>query len=292
MKTRPAALASLRKLQPTANSSLLVLCLSVKLALQLGSLNITAGPAAPTPRTSQATLGVPSARSQPTAQPAKAAAQHPMIQSGAAVATNHTIVPVDTGLSVLGGYVYSTGSDDIILKVLTPAELPYPPERVTTIVNRQRFSVPNPNVSAWIDEIAIIEPGPARALATNKQYNRTMNLGRLPAGEVVFAIRTPDGLFKTGEGARNPDGQPHAVVKTFASGIMQVWFEDQAGSKLPATDRDFNDAVFQLSGGVANNNAVAELTKVIKEQQGQARQQAIEALRQINPNALLLALQP
>jgi len=125
-------------------------------------------------------------------------------------------------------------------------------------------------------------------LASNRQHDRTVNLGKLPAGEIIFAIRTPEGnFFKTGDGSRNGDRKPHAIVKTFISGAIQVWFEDQAGGGLPASDRDCNDAVFELTGGVADNNAVADLTKIIKEQQGQARQEAFEALKRINPRAAM-----
>ena len=180
-----------------------------------------------------------------------------------------TVLPVDTGRSLLGGHVYSTGADDVNLNVLTPSDLPYPSDTTTIVINGKTFSVPNPNASAYADDIAIAFPGIARVVASNKQYGRTVNLGKFPPGEIIFAIRTPAGnFFKTGEGARNGDGLPHAIVKTFTSGVIQVWFEDQAGSRLPASDRDYNDAVFQLIGGVADNNAVAELTKVIKEQQG------------------------
>jgi hypothetical protein len=183
--------------------------------------------------------------------------------------------------------VYSTGTEDIILKVLTPSGLPYPDETVVAYVGGQQIRVPNPNISAMTDDICIVSPGPARFLTSNRQYDRTINLGKLPPGEIVFAIRTPDGnFFKTGDGSRNPDRQAHAIVKTFLSGIMQVWFEDQAGPKSRLSDKDCNDAVFQLSGGVADNNAVADLTKIIREQSGEAKQQAIVALKQINPRAL------
>lgn len=203
---------------------------------------------------------------------------------------NTNIFPIDLGQSVVGGNVFSTGTDDVLLKVLTPSDLPYPPEVVDVFVGGQRIRLPNPNISAYTDEICIVAPGPARTLASNRQYARVINLGKLPPGEIVFAIRTADGnFFKTGEASRNPDGRPHAIVKSFRSGVMQVWFEDQAGPRSAMSDLDCNDAAFELSGGVSENNAVAELTKVIKEQKGEARQQAMDALRQINPKAFALA---
>ncbi len=268
-----------------------IVCIGVALGMHLATMKALAGPTTQTRQTSNISLGSPTAPRQPVAQPAKSAAQQPGSQPVATSRTDAATTAVDTGHAVVGGRVYSTGADDVILKVLTPAELPYPPEVIDTRINGVRVLLPNPNVSAYVDEIAIAAPSPARVIATNKQYDRTVNLGRLPAGEIIFAIRTPDNFFKTGEGSRNTDGRPHAIVKTFLSGVMQVWFEDQAGTGVP-NDWDCNDAVFQLSGGVADNNAVAELTKVIKGQQGEPRQQAIEALKQINPKALLLALQP
>src|SRR5438067_1984574 len=176
--------------QPRPPRCSLIVPLSATLALQLGSVAILAGPATQTHKAAQVTLGAPTARTQPPTQPAKAATQQPVSGSGTAPATVATAGLVDTGVSVLGASIFSTGTENIILKILTPAELPYPSERITTIVNGLRVSLPNPNVSAYVDEIAIVVPGPARALATNKQYDRTINLGRLPAGEIIFAIRT------------------------------------------------------------------------------------------------------
>jgi hypothetical protein len=168
--------------------------------------------------------------------------------------------------------------------------LPYPNETYTTMIGGRQVRLPNPNVSAYINTICILAPGPARSIASNKQYNYTVNLGKLPAGEILFAIKPGDAsLLKTGPGSRNVDGLPHAVVKTFNSGVIQVWFEDMVGPR-PNGDKDYNDAVFELSGGVSNNNAVAELLKVIKEQKGEAREAAINALRQLNPKALQATL--
>ena len=55
------------------------------------------------------------------------------------------------------------------------------------------------------------------------------------------------------------------------------------------SDLDCNDATFELSGGVSDNNAVAELTKLIKDQKGEVKQQAMDALRQINPKTFASA---
>jgi hypothetical protein len=108
----------------------------------------------------------------------------------------------------------------------------------------------------------------------------------LPPGELVFAIKTPEQrVLQTGNASRNPDGFEHAMIRSFPSGTIEVWFEDlnQTG------DRDFNDAVVQLTGGIADNSAVADLLKVIKEQKGEVRDAAISALKVINPQALAQA---
>lgn len=267
--------------------------LTVAVAFQLGASVALAGPVKPAPaaaRTSASAVSSSSSTLSSSATPATLSQSVSRDTFKMAAPTSTNVMPVDLGRSVVGGNVFSTGTDDVLLKVMTPSGLPYPPETVDVVVGGQRFCLPNPNVAASTDEICIVSPGPARALTSNRQYARVINLGKLPPGEIVFAIRTPDGnFFKTGEASRNPDGRPHAIVKTFRSGVMQVWFEDQAGPRSATSDLDCNDAVFELSGGISDNNAVAELTKVIKEQKGEARQQAMEALSQINPKAFALA---
>jgi hypothetical protein len=293
MNVRRRQFIPIREISALNVSPSLVLFLGTSLVLHLSHIEALAGPAkssgqaAPAPAAATAQKAVAAQPSTAAPQQLPLVAKQPVGNANAGVATN-IVVPVDLGHAVLGGSVFSTGSEDILLKVLTPSGLPYPDEAVTTVISGQRVRLPNPNVSAYTDDICIVSPGPARMLASNRQYDRTINLGKLPAGEVIFAIRTPDGnFFKTGDGSRNGDRLPHAMVKTFVSGAIQLWFEDQAGSRLPGSDRDFNDAVFELSGGVADNNAVADLTKIIKEQQGQARQEAFEALKRINPKAAL-----
>jgi hypothetical protein len=294
MNTCKRQFIPIRKTSTLSFYSPVLLFLATLLVLHLSRIEGVAGPAkasgqaAPAPAAGTTQKAV--AAAPPTAAPQQSTpvTKQPVGNANAAAATNNIVAPVDLGQAVLGGGVFSTGTEDILLRVLTPSGLPYPEEAVTTVIAGRRVRLPNPNVAAFTDTICIVVPGPARALATNRQYDRTLNLGKLPPGEIIFAIRTPDGnFFKTGDGSRNNDGQPHAIVKTFISGAIQVWFEDQAGSRLPVSDRDCNDAVFELTGGVANNNAVADLTKIIKEQQGQARQEAFEALKRINPRAAL-----
>lgn len=267
--------------------------LATAVSFQLCACLGLAGPvkhAVPSVRTSTSAVSSPSSTLSSGATPAtlsQSASKDALAKPGL---NSTNVIPIDLGQSVVGGNVFSTGTDGILLKVLTPSGLPYPPETVDVVVGGQRIRLPNPNVAASTDEICIVTPGPARSLTSNRQYARVINLGKLPPGEIVFAIRTPDGnFFKTGEASRNPDGRPHAIVKSFRSGVIQVWFEDQAGPKSAMSDLDCNDAAFELSGGVSDNNAVAELTKIIKEQKGEAKQQAMDALRQINPKAFALA---
>jgi hypothetical protein len=196
-------------------------------------------------------------------------------------------IPVDLGTANIGGRVYSTGTDDIILTILTPSGWG---ETRTVVVGGKTLVMPNPNISAFNDAIYILSPGQARFVASNCQHGRQVNLGKLPPGEIVFAISTPQrNVFRTGDGSRNPDALPHASIKTFRSGPIEVWFEDLSGLARTQSDRDFNDAVFQLSGGVSDNNGVAELLKTIKEQKGELRDAAIAALRQANPKAATIA---
>jgi hypothetical protein len=169
------------------------------------------------------------------------------------------------------------------LTILTPSGWG---ETRTVVVGGKTLELPNPNITAFNDAIYILSPGPARFVASNRQHGRQVNLGKLPPGEIVFAISTPQrNVFRTGDGSSSPDGLPHAAIKTFRSGPIEVWFEDLAGPARTQSDRDFNDAVFKLSGGVSDNNGVADLLKTIKEQKGELRDAAIMALRQVNPKA-------
>lgn len=175
--------------------------------------------------------------------------------------TTRTAVVMDNAPWRLGGRVYSTGTEDVIVKVMTPR-------------------------AAFKNGLYLVSPGPPRFIAWNTDVGTIVNLGKLPAGEIIFGLKTPrNNMFEAGAGSRNPDQLPHAAVKTWKSGLIHVGFEDLSGAKGAGSDRDFNDSVFQLSGGVSDNNAVGELLKVIKEQKGEVRDQAIAALKQINPKA-------
>jgi hypothetical protein len=199
--------------------------------------------------------------------------------------TTNISVPIDLGKPNLGGKVYSTGTEDIILTVLTPIGTD---ETRTVFVNGQKLRLPNPNISATINYIYMLSPGSERFIASNRQFGRQVNLGTFPPGEVIFGIKTSCyGFFRTGDGTRNPDHLPHAIIRTFRAGPIEVWFED-----LPRNlaESDFNDAVFQLTGGISDTNTVGELLKTIKEDKGEPRDAAIKALRQVNPKAAAMAV--
>jgi hypothetical protein len=93
----------------------------------------------------------------------------------------------------------------------------------------------------------------------------------------------------------NIDGLFHAIVRAYRAGILEVWFEDAPGPlhwRGGRSDRNFTDAAIQLRGGVSDTGAVADLLRIIKEQQGEPRQAAIDALKKINPKAAAMAGAP
>jgi len=190
---------------------------------------------------------------QPTvAAPAPASAPEPARKSEEptppkppqpALATNWT----ERADEQLGTPIYSTGTANIILQVARSVSLQrtnvYKGRRIVTTQQIKK------NDSSFTDGIYLLSPGPERFLASNRQIGRTLNLGILPAGEIIFGIRTPEGnTFQTGDPNRNPDHVAHAKVKSFKiSGAVELWFED-----LPAgeSDFDYNDAAIWLRGGV------------------------------------------
>jgi len=130
--------------------------------------------------------------------------------------------------AMLGGRLLSTGHDDITVTIL--------------------------KVPRYYDaEISLLAPE-TRLLGTNYNAGKVINLGRLPAGEIVFAVKvnSTQTIYPTGPGPRNPDGLPHAVVQlggTTEAPLVYVGFEDLMTSQT--LNRTFNDTVLQLSGGVA-----------------------------------------
>lgn len=128
--------------------------------------------------------------------------------------------------AVLGGRIYSTGQDEIRVKLLD-------------------------DLGAYDNELFL-------SLFDGKSSNLGKSLsleGFYPKGtELIFGTRVKNtGLsYETGPGSRNPDGIRHANVnfvaydKRSGVGIARVGFEDVFGGG----DKDYNDFKFQVSGGI------------------------------------------
>lgn len=65
-----------------------------------------------------------------------------------------------------------------------------------------------------------------------------------PCDELLIGIISPEGLFVTGPGSRNPDGLAHAKLDWVDSDSVNIGFEDLLGGG----DNDFNDAIVRLDG--------------------------------------------
>jgi hypothetical protein len=104
-------------------------------------------------------------------------------------------------------------------------------------------------------QLWLLEPGPARFIATNRDTRTVVQLGTFPAGtELVFGIRSGQGEFRMGPGTRNPDGIVHATVNFLEDGRAIVGFEDLYGGG----DRDYDDNRFEFRGGIAPEPPVDE----------------------------------
>lgn len=139
--------------------------------------------------------------------------------------------PLAASEPVLGGQLFSTGKD-VQVKVL-------------------------PATAGFTSELWLFSPEPRRFIVTNRDVGTIVNLGRFPVGvELVFGIvvRDTGNTFLMGPGYRNPDGIAHAVVEFLGPGIATVGFEDILGGG----DKDFDDNVFELSGGIAPSRAIAD----------------------------------
>lgn len=98
----------------------------------------------------------------------------------------------------------------------------------------------------------------------------TVNLGKLPAGEVIFAVGgwklgttavagpggqrrvTHDGgggyVFKAGPADRNPDQVAHALVQPLPGGVLEVSFEDTFGTPRELKADFYTDVVLRVKG--------------------------------------------
>jgi hypothetical protein len=150
-----------------------------------------------------------------------------------------------TGAPILGQQIYYEGGD------VQVTVLPYSAAYTSQLI---LFSTPSPLV-----------------IANSSQVGLIVNLGNLatlygitPGSELVFGIlvlNTGD-TFKMGPGGRNPDGVEHVMVE-YAEGtsgdIALLGFEDLFGGG----DRDYNDASFQLQGGIGNIQRTPEPSSLV-----------------------------
>jgi hypothetical protein len=143
------------------------------------------------------------------------------------------LAPSAQGAGTVGAKLFSTGGDVIV-----------------TVM---------PATAGYTSELRLYSPGPELFVALNTDVGTVVNLGSFPVGEeLLFGIYVRDtgDTFKMGEGARNPDGLEHAAVDTGTPGVTVVGFEDLFGGG----DLDYDDNVFQFSGGIAALPCPANVT--------------------------------
>ena len=118
--------------------------------------------------------------------------------------------------AVLGGRIYSTGEEEIEVKLLSDKG---------DYNNELFLSIPT-NIG--------------------KSFNLQSSFPH--DAELIFGTRVQEtGLsYEIGPGSRNPDGIPHANVNFVQPGVARVGFEDLFGGG----DKDYNDFKFQVSGGI------------------------------------------
>jgi hypothetical protein len=183
----------------------------------------------------------------------------------------------DFGTFTLGGSVYSTGAADVIVQILGP-------DMVRPLPRGHN----KPDLSPFNSGLWLLSPGQPRYIGSNHELGKTVNLGTFPAGvEVVLALKVDDYncFLRTGNPTNNIDHLDHVIFRTFSRGPMELWFEDAPGPLgWGRSDRDFNDLVISLGGGV-DRGAVAGLLQAIQVEKGPGRDNAIAALRRINPQA-------
>jgi len=108
-------------------------------------------------------------------------------------------------------------------------------------------------------------------IANSSNVGHVVALGNLetlygirPGDELIFGIRVLNtgNTFLMGPGGRNADGLAHASVdyaEGTTSDFATLGFEDLLGGG----DLDFNDAFFQLEGGIGNVGRVPEPASLI-----------------------------
>ena len=184
---------------------------------------------------------------------------------------------IDFGTFTLGGSVYSTGAGDVIVTILG-----------STMVRPLPRGHSRPWETPFNSGLWLLSPGQPRYIGSNTEPGKTVNLGAFPPGvELRLALKVDDYHCFLGSGnpTNNFDHLDHVIFRTFSKGPMELWFEDAPGPLgWERSDRLFNDLVISLAGGV-DRGAVAGLLQAIQLEKGPARDNAIAALRRINPQA-------
>jgi len=112
--------------------------------------------------------------------------------------------------------------------------------------------------AGYTSNLYLFSGGNSILIANSSQVGKVVDLGNLaalynvkPGDELIFGIfvLNTGNTFLMGPGARNADGVAHAVVdyaEGTTSDFATLGFEDLFGGG----DRDYNDANFQLEGGI------------------------------------------
>jgi hypothetical protein len=128
-----------------------------------------------------------------------------------------------------------------------------------------------PYDAGYSSTLYLVTAGGPIVIANSSQVGRVVDLGNLgslysvkPGDELIFGIfvLNTGNSFLTGPGARNGDGVAHATVdyaEGTTSDFATLGFEDLVGGG----DRDYNDANFQLEGGIGNVATVPEPASLI-----------------------------
>ncbi|MBC8003731.1 MAG: hypothetical protein H7X97_14190 [Opitutaceae bacterium] len=232
----------------------------------------------------------------PTIQSRPATTQ---IQQGARIpaSTRSVTVRKTTTFPVgrIGAQVFSTGTEDVIL---------------TMLAGRTGYPMP----------LYVKAAGqPEKLIATPRNFDpvggAVFNLGKLPKGELVFHVRSPEGDFYTGSGERNPDKRMHASLVKVAPGEtllvkdprpganqsvapsyginvvpgeIAVGFEDRLAGRRGSEDPtqyewDYDDTNFKLTGGVTDDESIFVLMDTYATATGVEKDAAGFALLNLEP---------
>ena len=146
-----------------------------------------------------------------------------------------TFATVPTALAVpilMGGQLYYTGGDVTVDVVYS---------------NTAYGEVLQLRSALEVLDIARNKDVGSRITLTEQQF---ASWGIGVGDELTFGLQVPstNQVFLMGPGSRNGDGLEHAYVSGQRAGTYYVGLEDLFGGG----DRDYNDTIFRLSGGVAS----------------------------------------